>query len=68
MKRPVLNEISLDGIMQSFLTGKPGPCIVITMSRGQWDKLLEVAYNDGRILLELDENEIPIKAYRRLAS
>ena len=35
------------------------------MSIGQWDGLLEAAYDAGAVLLELDDNENPIKAYRR---
>lgn len=66
MKRPVLNEIPLDPVMQDLLNAKP--CVVITMSLKQWDALLQTAYNEGRTLLELDDNEIPVRAYRRLAS
>jgi hypothetical protein len=35
------------------------------MSRGQWDSLLSDAYERGWILLELDENEKPVRAYRK---
>lgn len=35
----------------------------ITMSVGQWDGLLESAYENGFVLLELDQNEKPVKAY-----
>jgi hypothetical protein len=38
---------------------------VVTMSEGQWDNLLSEAYAQGWILLELDENERPVRAYRR---
>jgi hypothetical protein len=54
----VLNEIPLGGIMAK-------PQVVVTMSAGQWDGLLEAAYDAGAVLLELDEHEKPIKAYRR---
>lgn len=37
----------------------------ITMSTGQWDGFLEAAYEAGFNLIELDENERPIRAYRR---
>jgi hypothetical protein len=40
---------------------------IVTMSRGQWDGLLADAYERGWILLELDENEKPIRAYRKQA-
>jgi hypothetical protein len=66
MKQPALNEIDLDEVMKNLLTGKP--CVVITMSRGQWDKLLDSAYTSGHILLELDRNEKPVRAYRRASS
>jgi hypothetical protein len=58
MKRPVLNEIQVEGGIL-----KPG--LIVTMSIGQWDKLLAAAYDNGATLLELDENETPIRAYRR---
>lgn len=38
---------------------------IITMSPGQWDDLLELAYESGWTLLELDEQDWPVKAYRR---
>jgi alkanesulfonate monooxygenase SsuD/methylene tetrahydromethanopterin reductase-like flavin-dependent oxidoreductase (luciferase family) len=38
---------------------------VITMSEGQWDATLAAAYADGWILLELDDTERPIRAYRK---
>jgi hypothetical protein len=60
MKRPVLNETPLGGIMMK-------PAVIVTMSVGQWDGLLAAAYDRGHILLELDDNETPIKAYRRKA-
>lgn len=61
MKRPVLNEITLDGgtILKRGL--------IVTMSVGQWDGLLAAAYDRGATLLELDDDEMPIKAYRRKA-
>lgn len=57
----VLNEIPLGGIFSK-------PQAIITMSIGQWDGLLAAAYDSGAILLELDRNEKPIKAYRRKES
>ena len=56
--KPTLNEIPIGGI---FLK----PQVIVTMSIGQWDGLLEAAYDAGAVLLELDDNENPIKAYRR---
>jgi hypothetical protein len=56
----VLNEVPLDGI---FLK----PQLIVTMFTGQWDGLLAAAYDNDWILLELDDNELPIRAYRRNA-
>jgi hypothetical protein len=47
--------------------GRPGQ-LVMTMSIGQWDAMLSVAYEQGWILLELDENEMPIKAYQKVST
>jgi hypothetical protein len=41
-----------------------GVCI-ITMSIGQWDETLRAAYDCGYVLLELDDNEQPVAAYKR---
>jgi hypothetical protein len=59
IKRPVLNEIPLAGIMLK-------PSVIVTMSIGQWDGLLAAAYDHGAVLLELDDNETPIRAYRQI--
>ena len=48
MKRPKLNKIPMPENL--FAPGQ----FLITMSPGQWDMLLEVAYEDGAILLEVD--------------
>jgi hypothetical protein len=37
----------------------------VTMSTGQWDNLLAAAYDAGWILLELDGNERPVRAYQK---
>ena len=61
MKRPKLNPISMEGI---FL--RPG--LVVTMSPGQWDQLLDDAYASGHTLLEVDDNEHPVRAYQKDAA
>jgi hypothetical protein len=61
MKRPVLNETPLNGIMAK-------PSVIVTMSIGQWDRLLAGAYDRGHTLLELDNNEMPVRAFRRKTS
>lgn len=58
MRRPKLHEISLKDIAN---TG-----VIVTMSPGQWDKLLSSAYRAGYVLLELDRREQPVKAYQRV--
>ena len=61
MKRPKLNEIDIK-TKNPFAPG----IATITMSIGQWDLLLQTAYDDNWILLELDDNETPVKAYRKV--
>lgn len=63
MKRPILNEIELD--LPGIISRKKDFKFIITMSVDQWDGLLSVAYDRGHILLELDDDEKPIKAYQR---
>jgi hypothetical protein len=59
MSRPTLHPIPLSAV--SFGPGT----ITLTMSAGQWDALLAEAYRRGHTLLELDEDERPIAAYRQ---
>jgi hypothetical protein len=40
---------------------------IVTMSVGQWDALLARLYEENWVLLELDECERPIRAYRKAA-
>jgi Mlc titration factor MtfA (ptsG expression regulator) len=63
MKRPVLNKVSLDDVVNGLLGGKPS--VNITMSPGQWDKLLQAAYDAGHNLIEVDDNGMPVRAYRK---
>lgn len=58
MTRPQLSEVSLADV----LPFRPG-FATVTMSIGQWDTLLAAAYGSGWILLELDDDERPVKAY-----
>ena len=57
MTRPKLTEVSMSQIKESRM--------VITMSPGQWDALLDEGYNRGALLLEIDQSEQPVKAYQR---
>ena len=66
MERPEMNEIPLGAAMNSLFGGKPGGNV--TMAIGQWDALLAEAYDTGWTLIEVDENEIPVKAYRNVTS
>ena len=58
MNRPPLHEIPLASV-----TFSPGT-LLVTMSTGQWDALLAEAYRRGHTLLELDDQERPVAAYR----
>jgi len=60
MQRPELNEIDLK-IADMF---KPGQ-IAITMSEGQWDYLLQEIYDNYGLLVELNDNEVPIHAFKK---
>jgi hypothetical protein len=64
MKRPKLRKTDLKEVMAAMLGGEKPGCL-ISMSRGQWDNLLDNAYHRGWTLLELDEFENPISAYRK---
>ena len=57
-KQPDLTETTLDIIFNT-------PSVIITMAKGQWDTVLESAYQECCTLLELDEQENPIRAYRK---
>lgn len=62
MERPILNKINLKNVNLS----SPGE-FFITMSVGQWDLFLQEGYEVyGATLLELDDNEIPINAYKKV--
>lgn len=59
-----LHPVPLTAAIEALLGGSPGTR-VITMSEGQWDALLSAAYEQGWTLLELDEHEQPVRAYRK---
>jgi hypothetical protein len=54
MLRPKLEEIPLN---KNFIDIPMGP--------GEWDEELKAAYDAGRTLTEFDDNELPIRAYRK---
>ena len=54
-----LHEVPLP---ESLLSGQ----CAITVSKGQaWDEMLIAAYDSGWLVLELDEHEIPRKAFQK---
>lgn len=61
MKRPTLRSVSLSDVLPLGERSR----LVVTMTLGQWDELLRQAYNDGWVLLELDDDEQPVAAYRK---
>lgn len=63
MKQPVLNEVSLDDVLDSMFSSKKRS-VNITMREGQWDELLQYFYEAGYDLIEL-RNEILVRAYRK---
>jgi hypothetical protein len=58
--QPTLNRVPLADVFPP----KPGVAYV-TMSPGQWDGVLAEAYSAGWVLLELNDREQPVRAYRR---
>jgi len=59
MIRPPLDRVPLP----SVLPFRPG-AVYVTMSPGQWDTFLAVAYRMGLVLLEVDDDERIVAAYR----
>jgi len=73
MMRPDLNEVSIPaGVNHQFPEcvfeiALPG-FRTVTMGSDQWDCLLQAAYDEGWLLLELDEGEKLIHVYQRPTS
>ncbi len=61
MTRPRLAEVPLTSVWPP--PAKGGRCYA-TMSIGQWDGMLMAAYETGFVLLELDDQETIVRAYR----
>jgi hypothetical protein len=59
-KRPKLHRVELT----AALPIRPGLAYA-TMSPGQWDAVLQDAYDAGFVLLEVNQREQVIAAYRR---
>jgi hypothetical protein len=62
MTRPALRRIPLDEV---WPPARRCGLVYATMSRGQWDGLLAVVYDSGGVLLEVDDHERIVAAYRR---
>lgn len=62
MKRPKLVEVPFP---EQFPPAGAG--VIITMSIGQWDTLLQAAYDGGCLLMELDYRERPKHFYQKPA-
>ena len=63
LKCPKLNPIILTTAIENMLGSKPG--FYITMYVGQWDNFLDEGYyRQDATLIELDNNGIPIAAYK----
>ncbi len=58
--RPPLREVPL----QDVFPMRQGLAYATT-SIGQWDGILAGAYSAGYVLLELDDDERPVRAYQR---
>ena len=57
MIRPKLNKVPFPDYKK--------PELIITCNIGQWDILLDDGYKQGATILELDDNENPIAAYKK---
>lgn len=58
MRRPRLNEIRLEGARSGGTSILIGP--------EEWDEDIERAYNEGKVLLEFDGDERPVRAFKKL--
>jgi hypothetical protein len=64
MDRPTLRPIPLEHAL-AIVRGTAPPEIVMTMKAGQWDVWLSVSYETGCVLLEMDGNDAPCRAFQR---
>lgn len=63
MSRPKLAPVPLVQVLPL----RPGLCY-LTVSPGQWDVTTREAYRAGWVLLEMDDDDRPRRAYRRPAA
>lgn len=62
MERPKLNEVPLS--QTPFCLGIPDSETLL-IGPGEWSEELQAAYAAGQILIQFDENETPVTAYRK---
>ena len=60
-----LHPCPLDEALKAVSGGIPR-VRVMTMGTAQWDGLLSAAYAAGWILLEMNADEVPVRAYRKV--
>jgi hypothetical protein len=60
-RAPIYRDLRAVPLSEAFTNN-----CVMTMSIGQWDAMLAAAYERGWTLLELDDSERPIRAYRKV--
>jgi hypothetical protein len=63
-RRPTHRDLRALPLTDVLPIGRAGQR-VMTMCEGQWNGILSAAYEQGWVLLELDEDEQPVRAYRK---
>jgi hypothetical protein len=61
MERPELEKLPLEEVSQKI---REQGVLIVTMSRKQWDNVLEESYKSGAVLLEVNSKEEIIAAYQ----
>ena len=61
MKRLGLSEVPLDHARST----KDSPCINILIGPEEWSEWIQTAYDGGHTIIEFDENEIAVRAFRK---
>ena len=62
MRRP--DDLRVVPLAEVLPMGSQPGLFYVTMGPGQWDSLLAAAYAEGCVLLEMDGDERPVRAYR----
>lgn len=58
LRRPELREVHISSVLLT-------PQEIVIMSSGKWDSFLESAYEAGNTLLEMDDVELNVRAFRK---